>query len=311
MSGIKPAGLGGINSVTYTELDGLNLTSSQITDTTSKVQNASAMSGSLQSAMNEMVYDNLKTASLSQIFTASSTPTLAQATALLQSGLGVNITPNQPLSLDDLKTLKKALDNYGNLEASKLPGNAGGGIKSINGNFYVNGQEVTIQDVFMAVRVNQLANFETQINGYMSELQKNNDASKAANQWISMLNDIAPTNTASQISTASFLTLQESFYSQYGYDPVARFMPTSAESGTSSTTSVGGVTYAKLDAANSTKITAYVTDAKNYVTNINSENQTAQTYLDQLNNKRSEVLDSITNFTKSEGQVQSDMSSKL
>jgi hypothetical protein len=86
-------------------------------------------------------------------------------------------------------------------------------------------------------------------------------------------------------------------------------MPTSA-SGQGST-NVGGVSYAKLPDAISTKISAFVTDAKNYVTNINSENQTAQTYLDQLNNKRSEVLDSITNFTKSEGQVQQDMSSKL
>jgi hypothetical protein len=74
---------------------------------------------------------------------------------------------------------------------------------------------------------------------------------------------------------------------------------------------VGGHTFDLLPPGNQTKISAFVTDGKNYVTTINSDNQTAQTYLDQLNNKRSEVLDSITNFTKSEGQVQSDMSSKL
>ena len=308
MSGINPAGLGGINSVTYTELDGLNLTNAQINSTTSQVQTASAISGQLQSAINAALYDNLKNVTLSEVFSANTSPTLSQVTAFLQSALNVSVNGDQPLSIDDLKTLKKALDNYGNLEASKLPGGSGGGIKSVNGNFYVNGQEVTIQDVFMAVRVNQLANFDSQINDYMNQLQKNNDASKAANQWITMLNDITPTNTTCQISSASFLAIQESFASTYGYDPVSRFMPTSANG---STTTVGGITYDKLTDANSTKISAYVTDAKNYVTNINSENQTAQTYLDQLNNKRSEVLDAITNFTKSEGQVQSDMSSKL
>jgi hypothetical protein len=311
MSGIKPAGLGGINSVTYTDLDGLHLSDDQITNTTTKVTTASSISNQLQTAINTALYDNLKSASLSQIFNDSTNPTLTDVLSFLQSSVNVSITPNQALSIEDFKTLKKALDNYGNLEASKLPGSQGGGIKSVNGNFYVNGQEVTIQDVFMAVRVNQLANFEDQINAYMNELQRNNNASKAANQWISMLNEISPSDTSSQINTASFLALQESFASQFGFDPVARFMPTSAKTGANSTTSVGGKTYDLLADANSTKITAYVTDAKNYVTNINSENQTAQTYLDQLNNKRSEVLDSITNFTKSEGQVQSDMANKL
>lgn len=309
MSGISPAGLGSINSETYTSLDGLNLTSAQITSTTTSVQTATQISGQLQSAVNALLYNNQDSGSLSQIFSSSTTPTLAQVTSFLQSALNVTIQPGQELSIQDLQTLKKALDNYGNLEASKLPGNEGGGIKSINGNFYVNGQEVTILDVFMAVRVNQLSNFDNQINGYMNELQQNNDLAKAANQWISMLNDATPTDTTTTVNGASFVALQESFYTLYGYDPVAKFMPTSASSGVTSV--AGGHTFDVLPDAISTKITAYVTDAKNYVTNINSENQTAQTYLDQLNNKRSEVLDSITNFTKSEGQVQSDMSSKL
>jgi hypothetical protein len=309
MSTINTGALGAVNSVTYTSLDGLNLSASQITDTTSKVQTASTIAGSFQQAVNALLYQNLDGCSLNELFNANSTPTLAQVTAFLQTNLNASVNPNQMLSIDDLKTLKKALDGYANQEASKLPGNSGGGIKSVNGSFYVNGQEVTIQDVFMAVRVNQLANFEDQINAYMSELQKNNDLAKAANAWITTLNNLTPTNTTDSITTACFLSAQEAFYSQYHYDPVARFMPTSASG--AGTTNVGGVTYAELPTAISTKISAYVTDAKNYVTNINSENQTAQTYLDQLNNKRSEVLDSITNFTKSEGQVQQDMSSKL
>lgn len=309
MSTINNGALGAINSVTYTSLDGLDLTAAQITATTSKVTTANDISTKLQQAVNSLVYQNLNSASLSQIFNASTNPTLAAVTAFLQTSVGATITPGQPLSLDDLKTLKKALDNFGNLEASKLSTDHGGGIKSINGNFYVNGQQVTIQDVFMAVRVNQLANFEDQINAYMSELQKNNELAKAANEWITTLNTMTPTNTTSAVSQAKFLEAQQAFAAKYKYDPVSRFMPTSADG--QGTTTTGGITYAKLPSAISTKMTAFVTDAKNYVTNINTENQTAQTYLDQLNNKRSEVLDSITNFTKSEGQIQQDMSSKL
>jgi hypothetical protein len=307
MSTINTGAVGSINSVTYTSLDGLDLNATQILDTTSKVTTSSSMSSKFQQAVNSLIYNDQKGCSLSEIFTASTTPTLAQATAFLQTNLNATVTSNQHLSLDDLKTLKKALDNFGNKEASKLPGNSGGGIKSVNGNFYVNGQEVTIQDVFMAVRVNQLANFEDQINAYMEQLQKNNDLAKAANTWITTLNNLTPTNTTQTIYTNDFLTAQKSFYSKYSFDPVARFMPTSA----TGTQDADGHTFASLPDAISTKISAYVTDAKNYVTNINTENQTAQTYLDQLNNKRSEVLDSITNFTKSEGQIQQDLSSKL
>jgi hypothetical protein len=309
MSSINTGAVGSINSVTYTSLDGLDLNAAQITATTNKVKTASTISGDLQQAVNSLIYNDLDGCSLSQIFSATSTPTLAQATEFLQTNLNATVTANQHLSLEDLKTLKKALDNFGNKEASKLPGNSGGGIKSVNGNFYVNGQEVTIQDVFMAVRVNQLANFEDQINAYMDQLQKNNDLAKAANEWITTLNNLTPTNTSNPINTDCFLAAQKAFYATHSYDPVSRFMPTSASG--NGVTVVEGHTFAKLPDAISTKISAYVTDAKNYVTNINTENQTAQTYLDQLNNKRSEVLDSITNFTKSEGQVQQDMSSKL
>jgi hypothetical protein len=309
MSSINSGSVGSINSVTYTSLDGLDLNAAQITATTNKVKTASTISGDLQQAVNSLIYNNQDGCSLSQIFSATSNPTLAAVTAFLQTNLNATINSGQHLSLDDLKTLKKALDNFGNQEASKLPGNTGGGIKSVNGNFYVNGQEVTIQDVFMAVRVNQLANFEDQINAYMNQLQKNNDLAKAANAWITTLNNLTPTNTSTPISTDCFLAAQQAFFAQYSYDPVSRFMPSSASG--NGVTAIGGHTFAKLPEAISTKISAYVTDAKNYVTNINTENQTAQTYLDQLNNKRSEVLDSITNFTKSEGQVQQDMSSKL
>lgn len=309
MSSINTGAPGAVNSVTYTSLDGLDLSASQITDTTAKVQAASTMAGQFQQAVNSLLYQNLDSCTLADLFTASTNPTLTQATAFLQTNLNASVASHQKLSIDDLKTLKKALDGFANKEASKLPGNSGGGIKSVNGSFYVNGQEVTIQDVFMAVRVNQLANFEDQINAYMNQLQKNNDLAKAANAWITTLNDLTPTDTTTTITTACFLSAQQAFFSQYHYDPVARFMPSSASD--QGTTNVGGVTYANLPAAISTKISAFVTDAKNYVTNINSDNQTAQTYLDQLNNKRSEVLDSITNFTKSEGQVQQDMSSKL
>jgi len=309
MSSVNTGGLGSVNSVTYTSLDGLDLTAAQITSTTSKVQTASGMAGVFQQAVNSLIYQNHHGCTLSDIFNANTTPTLAQATAFLHTNLNATVTGNQHLTLDDLKTLKKALDNFGNKEASKLPGNAGGGIKSVNGNFYVNGQEVTIQDVFMAVRVNQLANFEDQINAYMNQLQKNNELARAANEWITTLNNMTPTNTTEAMSPGSFLSKQQEFFSKHGYDPVARFMPTSASG--AGTSVVNGSTFALLPNAISTKMSGYVTDAKNYVSTINTENQTAQTYLDQLNNKRSEVLDSITNFTKSEGQIQQDMSSKL
>jgi hypothetical protein len=81
-----------------------------------------------------------------------------------------------------------------------------------------------------------------------------------------------------------------SFSNLYGYNPLSVFLPNSLENGT-------------LPNANQTKFDVYIQELKTYTSAKDSENQVAQTYLEQLNNKRSEVLDSLTNFTKSQGQI--------
>ena len=56
---------------------------------------------------------------------------------------------------------------------------------------------------------------------------------------------------------------------------------------------------------------AITTELKGYTSNLESDNQILQTYLDQYNNKKSEVLDALSNYVKSYAQGQQAVSRNL
>jgi hypothetical protein len=291
MATVNTGGVANLNNIAYTELNGLNLTVDQKSTVTTNVDTAVLIENLIQAAANSAIYENIDHFSLDKAFGANTAPTLAQAKQFLKDHLKLNLTDTQSLSIDQWRGVKAAVENFGFKEASKLSATDGGGIKSVNGNWYINGQLVTLEDVFLAVRVNQLSNFNDQISTYMTELQNNNNLVKQANWFLERLNAEKPTNTNDTITwTDSFSHLVASFSNLYGYNPLSVFLPNSLENGT-------------LPNANQTKFDVYIQELKTYTSAKDSENQVAQTYLEQLNNKRSEVLDSLTNFTKSQGQI--------
>lgn len=299
MATVNTGGVANLNNIAYTELNGLNLTNDQKTTVTSNVDTALSIEKLIQAASNSAIYENIDHFSLDKAFGANTSPTLDQAKQFLKDHLNLVLTNTQSLSIDQWRGVKAAVENFGFKEASKLSATDGGGIKSVNGNWYINGQLVTLEDVFLAVRVNQLANFNDQISDYMTELQNNNNLVRQANWFLEKLNSYKPTDTNTTITwSGSFQALVNSFTSLYGYNPLSIFLPNSLSNGT-------------LPDANQTKFDVYIQEIKTYTSAKDSENQVAQTYLEQLNNKRSEVLDSLTNFTKSQGQIDQSVSRNL
>lgn len=178
-------------------------------------------------------------------------------------------------------------------EESKLPPGVGasrgsvqtGGVQVHNGKWYVAGQEVTYDDVYFAVRVNQAANIDTNLNDYVGEIQKNNAKVKQANEFLSTLRTYKPTSTSATVSLSDLQKIRNSFSSLYGYDPSTRF------------------DLKMTAAAGQTSFDTWIDTVKNAVSDLQSDNQTAQLKMERLNNQRSEVLEGLTSFTKGQSQT--------
>ena len=145
----------------------------------------------------------------------------------------------------------------------------------------------------MAIRVNQVANFDDSLNIYISELNENNRLVRAANDWLSTLRAHKPTDN----STSAMITtdMMNSFSTVWGFNPVLTFQPKAA-------TPYNGV---------STVWDTYIDDVKGYVDAKDTQSQTVQQKLEQMTNRRSEVLDGLTSFAKAQTQTGSTFSRNL
>lgn len=160
-----------------------------------------------------------------------------------------------------------------------------GGVQVHNGKWFVAGQEVTYDDVYFAVRVNQVANIDTNLNDYVGVIQKNNAKVKQANEFLSTLRTYKPTSTSATVSLSDLQKIRNSFSSLYGYDPATRFdLKMTAAGGQSS-------------------FDTWIETVKSAVSDLQSDNQTAQLKMERLNNQRSEVLEGLTSFTKGQSQT--------
>jgi len=196
-------------------------------------------------------------------------------------------------SLDEWRQLIADARTWIAREESKLdPGKGSGadarsvgGVQVHNGKWFVAGQEVTYDDVYFAVRVNQVANIDTNLNDYVGVIQKNNAKVKQANEFLSTLRTYKPTSTSATVSLSDLQKIRNSFSSLYGYDPATRFdLKMTAAGGQSS-------------------FDTWIETVKSAVSDLQSDNQTAQLKMERLNNQRSEVLEGLTSFTKGQSQT--------
>jgi len=196
-------------------------------------------------------------------------------------------------SLDEWRQLIADARTWIAREESKLdPGKGSGtdarsvgGVQVHNGKWFVAGQEVTYDDVYFAVRVNQVANIDTNLNDYVGVIQKNNAKVKQANEFLSTLRTYKPTSTSATVSLSDLQKIRNSFSSLYGYDPATRF------------------DLKMTAAAGQTSFDTWIETVKSAVSDLQSDNQTAQLKMERLNNQRSEVLEGLTSFTKGQSQT--------
>lgn len=306
MATTNSLGFGSLASVAWTDMNGTDLSVSQLSEVNLDISAASTISGVLIDAIKGAVklgWSAFKLDDLSASYfklTNLRTDTAPadddrslEWAAFISNVVGESLSSSQVLSLSDWRQIASELQDHAYLQASKRdPAGAGGGIKTVNGHWFVNGQQLSLLDAYMAIRVNQVANFDGSLNIYISELNENNRLMKAANEWLSTLRSKKPTNTTD--TAAITQEMRDSFNSTWGFDPYQMFQPkATTTSGTDKTWDT------------------YIEDIKGYVDAKNTENQTVQQKLEQMTNRRSEVLDGLTSFAKAQTQTGSSFARNL
>lgn len=301
---VNNLGFGSLASVAWTDMNG-TLEAVVASDTTSanakalaEVNNnktkAETIASGLLSAIKASINQEWTQFSLFDFVTDSTVPgqtrvaTLSDWTSFIKRSIGLEVSATKSLSPAEWRRVAADLQDYAAKEASKRNTANGGGIKNVNGHWYINGQQVALLDVYMAVRVNQVANFDDAVNIYIEELNSNNTLVKQANDWLAKMRKLKPDNTSSSVAWSEVLAQATSWQSTWGtaYNPYSVFMPN-----------------ANTNGGRSDRVDTWIEEVKSYVDSKDSDNQTVQQKLEQMTNRRGEVLEGLTSFVKSQSQT--------
>ena len=294
-------GFGSLASVAWSDMAGTDLTSSQLNAVNADISAGLAISALLLEAIVLATKSGLASFRLNDLGDAFQLTDLNTATPgaddnandwadFIGRATGSQIPAAAELSLSEWRRVVSELQNYASQQASKRdPVGEGGGIKTSNGNWYINGVEVSLLDAYMSIRVNQVANFDDALNVYIGELTENNRLIKAANEWMTILRTDKPTtDTGTKPVSAADI---QAFIDLWGVNPLITFEGRASWNGAAYTLTGFKAVDAQID------------NVKGYVDGKDTDNQTVQQKLEQMTNRRSEVLDGLTSFSKSQTQT--------
>jgi len=318
MATTNSLGFGSLASVAWTDMNGTDLTDAQLDEVDSDISAASTIASALIDVIKGAVKLGLTRFKLSDLsagyFQLTDLRTSTSSTTddgvtdwadFISQVTGQDISASRDLSLNEWRAVAAQLQDHASQQASRIDpfrsetGKANGGIKTVNGHWYVNGQQLSLLDAYMAIRVNQVANFDDSLNIYIAELNENNRLVQGANDWLSTLRSEKPTTTNAATLSSSFRT---SFSSVWGFDPVLAYHPTDTS----------GTTISNMSAPSGYKsFDTWIDNVKGYVDAKDTSNQTVQQKLEQMTNRRSEVLDGLTSFAKAQTQTGSSFARNL
>lgn len=125
------------------------------------------------------------------------------------------VSDTEDLTVSEWKALIKKNAHFSYLDASKLKISEGGGIKTYDGKWYVNGEQVSYLEVFFAVNINKLYVINERINTALDDMNKNNKKIKIANEISSALAAISPTTTDGTKSRWDMLVALKPVFAKY------------------------------------------------------------------------------------------------
>ena len=297
-------GPGQLASVAWTPMYGTGLSASEKAAVDVQVDSATEVADALLAAAKAAINlgwssfrldDLAQLGQLSTLATGDDTP--AEWATFISRSLGTPISASASASLNDWRLVADEMQRYAALQASQRnpAGGADGaaGVTHANGQWFANGQALSLLDLFTAVRVNRLANYDDTIDGYMQELQANQRLLKAAREWGSILRAKKPADSTS--GTTLTQADVDAFVSRWGIQPIQTFTDKAQ---------VGS-------AQKATQWDIWLTQLKSYIDLKDTDNQTLQGQIDQKSNRRSEVIEAMTSFAKKESKTGSLMATAL
>lgn len=298
-------GIGSLASVAWTPLYGVGLDAQETSAVTQQVNAAQQVAQALLNAAKSAINDGRTAFSLNDLVSWGLLGTLptgddspGEWASFINGALDTQLTASGAASLNDWRRMADDLQRYAALQASRRDPSGGaagaGGVTHANGQWYANGQALSLLDLFTAVRVNQAANYDDTINGYLSELRDNQRQLEAARAWGSLLRSKKPVDSTSFTTLAQ--TDVDTFKDQWGLDPLAFTPAAKSKIGTGQT---------------ATQWDIWLSELKSAVDLRDTDNQMLQGQIDQKVNRRSEVMEMMGSFARKESRTGSLMASNL
>jgi hypothetical protein len=311
-------GIGTLAHVAWTPLDGTGLSTAQRTSVDNDVKAASAMATALLEATKSAFNRDWARFSLNDLADAAglgafaylrrtdlhvSTPattddTPADWATFIGRALGSAPATSHARSLGEWRRLAADLQQYAALQASKFDAGRdpslgiAGGVTHAHGQWYANGQALSLLDLFTAARVNQVANHEDALDDYMIQIQANGRRLAAAREWMETIRKYRPGSGSATLPA----TVKTAFTAKWGFNPVTEFHKTNPSFDASLVSDTFDI---------------YLTDVKAYVDDKDQDNQALQQKLQQKANRRDEVLEAMVTFASKQSKTGANMAGNL
>lgn len=364
-------GIGTLAQVAWTPLDGTVLSAAQRSSVDNDVKAASAMATALLDATNSAFNRDWARFSLNDLADAAglgafaylartnlrlSTADITDDTpgdwaTFIGRALGGAQATDQARSLGQWRRLAADLQQFAALQTSRrdpVEGSAGG-VTHANGQWYANGQALSLLDLFTAARVNQVANHDDALDDYVLELQANNRRITAAREWMTMIRnrsytdwkedtryyygttvsylgkvyEARPYHTTSTTDPSNYDWAKAKWYLIGGTPTDTKYWGALEKNQISSTIKTTFMAKWGFDPAEFNKtavsfgqvdaetIGIYLNDIRAYIDDKDADNQRVQQKLQQKSNRRDEVLEAMVKFASKQSRIGANMAGNL
>jgi len=307
-------GVGALAGIAWTPLNGTDLSPSELAQVDGDVDAATSMAEALLEAANGAFNLGWQAFSLADLAEGAALGergllerTQLQSTSPSDSASDwalflASVLPNGPdmeesMSLAAWRRLADDLQGYAALQASRraLTENTRAAVTHSNGQWFVNGQSLSLLDLFTAVRVNRVVNLEEQQLMIIDDIKANSSLLSAAQEWLAMIRSLSPTGDAkASIPSGN----RDAFVSKWGFDPVIFLDPLSPA----------------LEFNVPTRVfdfDRWINDIKAYVDLKDSDNQTLQLELTRKGDRQAEAIDEMVSFANKTSQTGNRMAGNL
>ena len=307
-------GVGALAGIAWTPLNGTDLSPSKLAQVDSDVDAATSIAEALLEAANGAFNLGWQAFSLADLAEGAALGergllerTQLQSTSPSDSASDwalflASVLPNGPdmeesMSLAAWRRLADDLQGYAALQASRraLTENTRAAVTHSNGQWFVNGQSLSLLDLFTAVRVNRVVNLEEQQLMIIDDIKANSSLLSAAQEWLAMIRSLSPTgDNSASIPSGN----RDAFVSKWGFDPVIFLDPLSPAL-------VFNVPTRVFD------FDRWINDIKAYVDLKDSDNQTLQLELTRKGDRQAEAIDEMVSFANKTSQTGNRMAGNL